>query len=118
MRRMLAGPSFVDLFAGAGGLSSGLTAAGWHCAGAADHWEDATRTYAANFPDHTVVNLDVHDLKARRLHAFMPERPDWIVGGPPCQGYSTVGKRDRTDPRNELFLQFRRIVKSVKPGAS
>ena len=45
----------------------------------------------------------------------MPATPDWIVGGPPCQGYSTVGKRNRSDPRNVLFMEFRKLVAGIKP---
>lgn len=108
--------TFVDLFAGAGGLSWGLEQAGMHCLLASDHWEDALVTYRHNMPDHPAVNFDICDLTVAKLRKLLPEKPDWIVGGPPCQGYSTVGKRNRSDPRNALFLEFRKLVEGIKPN--
>lgn len=105
------GESYVDLFAGAGGLSLGLQSAGLRCILATDHWGDAMATYRHNMPDHPTLLKDIRDLKL----AEIPDRPDWVVGGPPCQGYSTVGKRNREDPRNVLFLEFHRIVKGLRP---
>lgn len=107
--------TFVDLFAGAGGLSWGLKEAGMTCLLASDHWDDAVVTYRHNMPDHQVVNADIRDLTVARLRRLLPAKPDWIVGGPPCQGYSTVGKRNRSDPRNVLFMEFRKLVKGIKP---
>lgn len=106
--------TFLDLFAGAGGLSLGLGWAGWKPVAAVDHWQDAVDTYNRNLPDPAYC-MDIHDLKGAELRKIVPERPDWIVGGPPCQGYSTVGKRNRGDERNHLFLQFKRIVKALRP---
>ncbi|WP_208862881.1 DNA cytosine methyltransferase [Micromonospora chersina] len=112
----MVGPSFIDLFSGAGGLSWGLVQAGWKPLYAVDYWKDAIETYRANMPDHLAECRDVHELDAPRLARVLEEVPDWVVGGPPCQGYSTVGKRQRTDDRNQLFLQFRRIVAELKPS--
>ncbi len=108
--------TFVDLFAGAGGLSWGLQQAGLKCLLASDHWADAVGTYAHNMPGHPVIQKNIRDLSVEEVLRLVPQRPDWVVGGPPCQGYSTVGKRDRTDPRNVLFLEFRRIVEGVEPS--
>ncbi|WP_019972001.1 DNA cytosine methyltransferase [Mycobacterium sp. 141] len=107
--------TFVDLFAGAGGLSWGLQQAGMQCLLASDHWVDAIETYQHNMPDHPVIHSDIRKLTVAELKRRLPQKPDWIVGGPPCQGYSTVGKRNRQDPRNVLFLEFRRIVKGINP---
>ncbi|MHA7285115.1 DNA cytosine methyltransferase [Arthrobacter sp. MDT3-44] len=107
--------TFMDLFAGAGGLSWGLEEAGMKCLLATDYWSDAVTTYRHNMPEHDVVQSDIGDLTISQLGRLLPEKPDWVVGGPPCQGYSTVGKRDRTDPRNVLFLEFLRIVKGLRP---
>ncbi len=85
------------------------------CLLASDYWSDAMATYRHNMPDHQTVECDVRDLTMPRLAKLLPEKPDWVVGGPPCQGYSTVGKRNRSDPRNVLFLEFRRIVKGLQP---
>ncbi|WP_040517452.1 DNA cytosine methyltransferase [Gordonia neofelifaecis] len=107
--------TFIDLFAGAGGLSWGLQQSGMECLLASDYWGDALKTYSHNMPDHPTIECDVRKLTMPKLAQLLPEKPDWVVGGPPCQGYSTVGKRNREDPRNVLFLQFRRIVKGLRP---
>jgi DNA (cytosine-5)-methyltransferase 1 len=82
---------------------------------AVDRWPDAGKTYQANFPDHHFLNIDVQDLTAARLVRELPARPTWVVGGPPCQGFSTVGKRLRHDPRNALVREFRRLVEVIEP---
>lgn len=107
--------TFVDLFAGAGGLSWGLGQAGMRCLLASDHWSDAVATHSHNMPDHPVLLRDIRELTIKELSKSLPAKPDWIVGGPPCQGYSTVGKRNRHDPRNVLFMEFRRIVRGLRP---
>ena len=107
--------TFLDLFSGAGGLSLGFQQAGWKPLLAVDHWPDAIRTYRANFEGHPAEDADVKDLTTRRLAQLLPERPTWVVGGPPCQGFSTVGKRVREDPRNQLVREFRRIVDVLRP---
>lgn len=108
-------PTFLDLFAGAGGLSLGLTEAGWQGVAAVDYWQDAVDTYRENIVGHPGYCLDLREVNVRRLARICPDRPDWVVGGPPCQGYSTVGRRDPSDMRNQLFREFRRIVKTLKP---
>jgi DNA (cytosine-5)-methyltransferase 1 len=108
------GPSFLDLFSGSGGLSLGLLRAGWTPLGGIDHWQDAVDTYNANLPD-ACHRFDINDVRAKDLSRILADSPEWIVGGPPCQGYSTIGKRNRADDRNRLFLQFRRIVKELRP---
>ncbi len=108
--------TFIDLFAGAGGLSLGLVHAGWTPLLAIDNWDDAVRTYQSNFQDHKALLADIHDVDRQGLAALAPQRPDWVVGGPPCQGFSTVGKRQREDPRNRLVHEFARVVQSLEPG--
>lgn len=108
------GPTFLDLFSGSGGLSLGLRHAGWKSLGAVDVWQHAVDTYNANLDDPCHC-LDIHDLRDDALSQLVPNSPAWIVGGPPCQGYSTVGKRVRSDERNKLFLQFHRIVDTMRP---
>ncbi|MCD0482321.1 DNA cytosine methyltransferase [Streptacidiphilus sp. ASG 303] len=107
--------TFVDLFAGAGGLTLGLKRAGFTPIYAQDKWSDAVDTYKANITGHLVECGDIADLTAAHLNQVLPEKPGWIVGGPPCQGYSTVGKRNRDDQRNRLFEHFLRVVKHVGP---
>lgn len=111
----MVGPSYIDLFAGAGGLSLGLSASGWNNLLAIDSWPDAISTYCKNFGSHAVWNVDISTVTAGDLFRRLEERPQWVVGGPPCQGFSTVGRRVRSDPRNRLFEEFRRVVKLTKP---
>lgn len=108
-------PTFLDLFSGAGGLSLGLMKAGWRPLLAVDCWSDAVATYRRNLADHTILHTDIQDIRAARLPGLLPEKPTWIVGGPPCQGFSTVGKRLRNDPRNLLMREFHRMVKALRP---
>lgn len=107
--------TFLDLFAGAGGLTLGLTLAGWRCVGAVDAWDEAVSTYRYNFSDHPSMHMRVEDVTARQLARSIDESPKWIVGGPPCQGFSTVGKRQRTDPRNKMVEEFLRVIDEVEP---
>jgi DNA (cytosine-5)-methyltransferase 1 len=108
--------TFVDLSAGAGGLSWELQQAGMTCLLVSDHWDGSLATHRHNMPHHHLVNADIGiNLTVSRLKKLLPDKPDWIVGGPPCQGYSTVGKRDRSDTRNVLFLEFRKLVAGIEP---
>jgi DNA (cytosine-5)-methyltransferase 1 len=109
-------PTFLDLFAGAGGLSLGLGTAGWQSLLAIDNWSDAVRTYQKNFGGHAAWECDIALVDAKTLARHLDGDPEWIVGGPPCQGFSTVGKRQRTDPRNKMFIEFKRLVGLLKPS--
>lgn len=108
-------PTFIDLFSGAGGLTLGLARAGWTPLLAVEQWKDALNTYRSHFVDHSALDIDIAELDASRLARELPDRPEWVVGGPPCQGFSTVGKRQRHDPRNQLVREFKRIVDTLQP---
>lgn len=100
----------VDLFAGCGGLSAGFHAAGGYDAVAAVEMDrDASATYAANFGDQVHV-ADIRELSADDL----PEA-DVVVGGPPCQGFSSLGRQDPDDPRSALWREYSRILRAVDP---
>ncbi len=115
--RALSRPVVVDLFSGAGGLSTGFVQAGFDVAFAMDHWKDAARTYRFNHPGTVFSEADVRELKgAEILRSTGRRRVDVLIGGPPCQGFSTLGKRDADDPRNELFLQFVRLADELRPS--
>jgi DNA (cytosine-5)-methyltransferase 1 len=62
-----------------------------------------------------VIHQDIREVTAKRLSNQIAERPAWVVGGPPCQGFSTVGKRKRDDERNFLMHEFHRMVKILEP---
>ena len=108
----------VDLFSGAGGLSLGSARAGFVVRGAIDNDPKANETHKRNFPNTVHLNTDIAkltgtDLK-RKLH-FNGDSIAGIVGGPPCQGFSTIGRRDKDDTRNMSFVQFFRIISEVQP---
>jgi DNA (cytosine-5)-methyltransferase 1 len=109
-------PYFVDLFSGAGGLSCGLEMAGWKCAFAVDNNKEAIETFKENHKNVSTYVDDVSKLKGSVLKNMLEgKKISLICGGPPCQGMSTVGEGIPNDPRNFLFLQFVRIVKTIKP---
>ena len=107
--------TFIELFAGAGGLSLGLEQAGWQCLLASDWWDDAMATYRATHVGTPTWEGDIRALDKRQLVSLLPSAPQWVVGGPPCQGFSTVGKRQESDPRNGLVREFHRIVSLLRP---
>lgn len=108
----------VDLFSGAGGISLGLEAAGYNVLLASD-WDAASaRTYRRNSPQAPFIEGDVRDLTARRVLSdtgLGVGELDLLIGGPPCQGFSIIGARVVHDERNDLFRDFLRIGKALKP---
>lgn len=112
-------PRFLDLFCGIGGLSLGLQQAKMIPAGGIDLWEDARVTFERNHPGVRFLPADINRVSLRRIEtAFGVEASDIdvVVGGPPCQGFSTVGKRDEGDPRNLLWRSFHHLVKEIRPA--
>jgi DNA (cytosine-5)-methyltransferase 1 len=109
-------PILIDLFCGAGGLSDGLSQAGFSPAVGIDFDSHAIATYQSNHPGTIVLCRDIAGVKGRELQEIVGRREvDLIAGGPSCQGFSTVGKRIEDDPRNVLFKHFARIVREVRP---
>ena len=82
----------IDLFAGCGGLSLGFIQAGFEVVAAYDNWLAAIDVYQQNF-SHPIYPLDLSQEKAA-ISAIRPYQPDLIMGGPPCQDFSSPGKRD------------------------
>lgn len=119
----------VDLFSGAGGLSQGLTDAGWTVAVAVDHDPKALDTHRANFPG-LAQDIDLGDSRARfqLVKLLRSLEVDLIAGGPPCQPFSRAGRskirslvqsgqRDAEDLRKELWRAFVDVVTKVMPRA-
>mgnify|MGYP003393403632 FL=1 len=110
----------VDLFAGVGGISTGFKKAGFDVVAANEYKHDIANTYIKNHPGTKMIVEDITKIKSKELADG--EKIDVIVGGPPCQGFSMAGRRIRggegtflNDPRNELFKEFIRMVKEIKP---
>lgn len=106
-------PIGVDLFAGAGGMTLGFEQAGFDVAAAVEIDPIHCAVHKFNFPQTTVIARSVVGLSAAEicLAAGIGDRPvDCVFGGPPCQGFSLIGKRSLDDPRNRLVLEFVRIV--------
>ncbi len=123
----------ADLFAGAGGLTEGFRRAGFTPAVAVEADPFAARTYAANFGDHVLAS-PIEEVGVARAGAML----DWtgadtrgaartlttpaidvLVGGPPCQGFSPLGRMrdwDFADPRNRLWREYARVLDIVRPA--
>ena len=85
----------IDLFCGIGGLSLGFEQAGFEVVSAVDIWADAVKTYNHNREDKVAQVASVEDFNNEVLPELVKQQKiSGIIGGPPCQGFSTVGKRD------------------------
>ena len=116
------GLNFIDLFSGAGGLSCGLTMAGFTPVGSVEIMPEAVDTYKYNFVEQKGFNENVQtrdireaSVKQELYDSVADKHVHLIVGGFPCQGFSMAGHRVVTDPRNSLYLEMLEIVKHIKP---
>jgi len=114
-------PKAIDLFSGAGGFTCGL-APQYNIVGHVEWDKWALETYELNAPYFgfgcsELIGRDITKITDEEAEAFRRKHGhiSLIVGGPPCQGFSTAGKRDTKDPRNSLFIHFVRFVKIIQP---
>jgi DNA (cytosine-5)-methyltransferase 1 len=106
----------IDLFCGIGGLSLGFENAGFEVKAAIDMWGDAIKTFNHNRKDKIAQTISVEDFNEKVLPEIIKKsKITGIIGGPPCQGFSTVGKREIDDERNHLYLEFYKAVKIAQP---
>jgi len=109
-------PRILDLFSGCGGMSLGFEAAGFEVALAIDTWSDAIKTYNHNHSSPVGKEMDIKELDNEQIDSIISDGPiTGVIGGPPCQGFSTVGTRDVEDERNHLYMEYYRVVKKIKP---
>lgn len=113
-------PTVVSLFAGCGGSSLGYSMAGYDERLAVE-WDDhAVACFRVNFPNVPVFHGDLATLptdEALRMARVKPGELDVLDGSPPCQGFTTAGKRLFHDPRNGLFREYVRLLDAFKPKA-
>jgi len=112
--------NYIDLFAGAGGISKGFELEkGFENIFSIDCDKNSCKTYRENFPSHTMLEKNIEELSKKEiLELTRGKEVDVIIGGTPCQGFSMAGNIGRTfldDPRNQLFKEFARIVSILNP---
>lgn len=103
----------VALFSGCGGLSLGFKMSGFNIVAAFDNWYAALEIYKLNF-NHDIYNYDLSDENASKI--IGDYQPDLIIAGPPCQDFSSAGKRDEGLGRANLTVAFARIIEEVQPS--
>lgn len=99
----------VSLFSGCGGLDIGFHKSGYKILWANDNFKDACSTYCKNIGNHIICN-DIFKIELTNIPAA-----DLLIGGPPCQGFSGVGKRNPDDSRSMLVWRYLEIVNTIKP---
>lgn len=119
--------TYIDLFAGCGGLSLGLHNAGWKGLFAIEKSPDAFKTLEYNLIENREhfdwpnwLPCSAHDIKKvnrnyRNYLVKLRGKVDMVTGGPPCQGFSTAGKRDEKDRRNKLITDYLNFIDLVQP---
>ena len=106
----------LDLFCGCGGISYGFEMSGCEIIGGIDFNKDATETFKLNFPKANVKCTDISTITNEEIKKDY-SGVDIIVGGPPCQGFSTANRhqKETDDPRNKLFFEYIRFVNVLRP---
>lgn len=111
-------PTVISTFAGGGGSSLGYSMAGYQELLAIEWDDNAVATFKLNFPDVPVYHGDIAKLSVKEcmyLAGIEEGELDLLDGSPPCQSYSTAGKRDMNDPRGQLFHEYVRLLRGLKP---
>lgn len=106
----------IDLFCGAGGMSTGAQLSGINVRFAVEIDSNAIKTFKSNHPETVLIHKNVKDVSSKDMPIIGNELKV-LFGGPPCQGFSTSNQKNRstTNPNNWLFEEYLRIVKETKP---
>ena len=108
--------NFISLFTGAGGLDIGFKEAGHNCLLASDIMKEAELTYSYNYPSVPFFREDIRQIPLDKFKKVIGDKEvDVIIGGPPCQGFSNMGNKNSSDPRNYLFENYVSLVNTFKP---
>jgi len=111
-------PTVISTFAGCGGSSLGYSMAGFRELLAIEWDDNAVATFKLNFPDVPVYHGDIAKISVEQvleMTGLQPGELDVFDGSPPCQGFSTAGVRDMNDDRNQLFREYVRLLRGLKP---
>ncbi len=111
-------PTAIDLFSGAGGITLGLANSGFDVLACSDHNPACERTHRRNFPGIPFIRTDIAQLKGAdllKVTSLGRGQLDLLIGGPPCQGFSIIGRREVFDPRNRLIHEYLRVARELKP---
>lgn len=111
-------PTVISTFAGCGGSSLGFSMAGYRELLAVEWDDNAVVTFQLNFPDVPVYHGDIASLSVEeclKRAGIAAGELDVLDGSPPCQGFSTAGKREMSDPRNQLFREYVRLLRGLRP---
>ena len=109
----------IDLFAGAGGLSLGAARAGFNISAAVEIESHAIESHKVNFPNSVHIQKDIMKLSGEELlnlAGITQHELTGIIGGPPCQGFSSIGHGDVGDIRNRLFVKFFELIEELQPA--
>jgi len=115
-RVMAKNNKIIDLFSGCGGFSLGAHQAGFDVSLAIDVDPILSSSFPLNFPGVPLRNWNLVDAEPSDLERAAGGRPAGIIGGPPCQAFSEIGRRNRADERRDLIGHFFRLVKALQPS--
>lgn len=114
----------IDLFSGAGGFLLGFEKEGFEIVLSTDFDEDCEKVHKTNRPQIPFLKADIRTLTNEQIDEYLNDQEiDVLIGGPPCQGFSTIGnrvssdpeRRTKYDPRNDLFKEYIRILNHIQP---
>lgn len=117
IKKYIKGVNYIELFCGAGGFSLGAHNCGKKCLWGIDVNRSSCHSFKLNFPEAKVCHNDIRKIDP---HEILKEigKVDFMIGGPPCQGFSIAGAKlsFEEDPRNNLYLEYIRFLSIFKPS--